>query len=595
MTGLIRRLGSAAFAVAVLGIFGGPASAFADEQPDSGASFLDPETLIYIEVSRPETLLDRAFSERLRGFLGTIPAYREALDNPQLEELRQVAEFVAGQLGTTWEDGLRTLVGDGLVVGIEEADPPRLVLVATPTEPDFLGEAHETLVRLAREDAEGKGNPDPIAEFEHRGIAAYSLSDEEAHAIFDGRLVLSNGRDGLKRAIDRHLDGGDRLSDDPFYLDRKPDGDPMAWAFARVDRLRELDPDRFAPDEPDAGGMLLLGAWIDLLRETPWASSTIDWDDDRLAANLTVASPDGGRSEPMARFLPPDGEGAPAPLKVDGLLATINLWRDQEALWQVREELLPPEALQGLAQLDSFAGTFFGGREFGDSVLAPLGKHWQLVVAMQDHGTLDPEPALKLPAFALIVDLDPDRSEFPRRLRVAFQSILGLVNLGAAETGAPPLMLGSAAHDGVPISTSSFMDSPPADGDEADEEAEEVHYRHNFSPSIAEVEGRFVISSSVELTRALIDAIRAAPEIEDTEATLLMTADGPALAGLVELNRERLILPNMLEQGNDRGDAEREVGVLEALLRYLGQGTLRLLDEPDRSTLSVEFQLGELD
>ncbi|WP_199756700.1 hypothetical protein [Tautonia sociabilis] len=557
-----------------------------------GSDFLGPETVVYAELSRPGELLDRLTGDRLRGLLNAIPASAEALDSPQFQELRQLVELIAGRLDTTWDDGLRSLTSGGIVLGVEEADPPRLVLVVIPEDPAFLERAHETLVDLAREDARQKGAPEPISEDNHRGLTTYSVSDEEAHALIDGKLVLSNSLEALRAVIDRHLDGGDRLTDSPFFSERKPDGSepPLAWAYARVDRLRELDPGRFASEEPDAGAMLLLGAWLELLQETPWASARVDWSEDRLSAVLTVATPPKGRSEVMARFLPPEGAGAPHPIALPGRLATINLWRDQMALWEARADLLPPEALQGLAQLDSFAGTFFGGRDFGDSVLAPLGDRWQLVAAMQDFDAMDPEPALKLPAFALVVGLDADRPEFPQRLRVVFQSILGLVNLGAAETGAPPLMLGAETHEGVTISTATFM-APPEPAD--DEPAGEVHARHNFSPSIAEVEGRFILSSSLGLTRSLIDAIQDDPEPQSTDATLLMTADGPALAGLVELNRERLVLQNMLERGNDRTAAERDVETLAALLRSLGQATLRVSDDDDASTLSLDVQLGD--
>ncbi|WP_152049845.1 hypothetical protein [Tautonia marina] len=594
MTSIIKHLVVGVVASASLVLANGAPGFARDDHDTSGAAFLPPNPLVYLEVPQPERLFDRITSDRVQAFLGTIPGYADALDNPQLNELRQVATFVAGQLGTTWEEGLRTLIGGGVVLGIEEADPPRLVLVVTPSDAAFLEKAHSTLVSLAREDAKGKGAPDPIAEFDHRGMTGYSLSNEEAHAIVDGRLILSNSRSGLQAILDRHLDDQDRLTDSPAFADSRPEPDPLAWAFARVDRLRELDPDRFSGDEPDAGAMLLFGAWIDLIRQTPFASATLDWTDDLLALNLTLDTPEDGRSEAMARFLPPQGAGAPAPLKVDGLLATINLWRDQSALWEVREELLPPEALQNLAQLDSFAGTFFGGREFGDSVLEPLGHHWQLVAAVQDYEAMDPLPELKLPAFALVVELDPDRPEFAQRLRVAFQSFLGLVNLGASETGAPPLMLGSETYKNQSISLATFMPPPPAADDDQAEPAE-VHYRHNFSPSIAELNGRFILSSSVGLTRSLIDAIQAEPDPETIDATLLMTADGPALADLVQVNRERLILQNMLERGNDRSTAERDVTVLAALLRYLGQGEMRLVDTPEHSSLSLQFQLGELD
>lgn len=593
MTFLIKHLVVGVLASASLVLVNGSPGFARDDHHASGAAFLSPNPLVYLEVPEPERLFDRITSDRVQSFLGAIPGYADALDNPQLNELRQVATFVAGQLGTTWEEGLRTLIGGGVVLGIEEADPPRLVLVVTPSDAEFLDKAHSTLVSLAREDAKGKGAPDPIAEFDHRGVTGYSVSDEEAHAIVDGHLILSNSRSGLQAILDRHLDDLDQLTDSPAFADSRPERDPLAWAFARVDRLRELDPDRFSGDEPDAGAMLLFGVWIDLIRQTPFASATLDWTDDRLALNLNLDAPKDGRSEAMARFLPPEGAGAPAPLKVEGLLATINLWRDQAALWEVREQLLPPEALQNLAQLDSFAGTFFGGREFGDSVLEPLGRHWQLVAAVQDYEAMDPLPDLKLPAFALVVELDPDRPEFAQRLRVAFQSFLGLVNLGASETGAPPLMLGSEMYKNQSISLATFMPPPPADDDQA--EPAEVHYRHNFSPSVAELNGRFILSSSVGLTRSLIDAIQAESDLETTDATLLMTADGPALADLVQQNRERLILQNMLERGNDRAAAERDVTVLATLLRYLGQGELHLVDTPDHSSLSLEFQLGELE
>lgn len=591
MTG---TLGRRAIAAALLWSSTIPTAKADGGEIGQGSDLLGPETLIYAEVSRPGDLLDRLTGDRVVELLEAVPAYSEALEDPQFGELRQVVEFVAGQLETTWDEGLRTLSGGGVVLGVEEADPPRLVLVVTPENPEFLARAHAKLVELARQDAEEKGNPDPIEEGDYRGMTAYSLSGEEAHAILDGRLVITNGSDVLHAVVDRHLDDGDRLTDSALFADRRPDEAPMAWAYARVDRLRELDPDRFGAEEPDAGAMLLLGAWVELIRTTPWASATLDWEEGRLAASLTVAAPEGGRSELMGRFLPAQGEGAPPPIEFDGRLATINLWRDQEALWKVREELLPPEALQGFAQLDSFAGTFFGGRDFGDSVLAPLGSHWQLVAAMQDFEAMDPEPALKLPSFALVVELDSDRPEFAQRLRVAFQSFLGLANLGGAETGAPPLMLGSESHEGVPISLATFMDTPEAPGEAPgeDDDPDEVHYRHNFSPSVAEVEGRFIVSSSVGLTRSLIDALRADPEARPTDATLLMTADGPALAGLVELNRERLILQNMLDRGNDRADAERDVATLAALLRYLGRGELRLEDVEDASTLTLEFELG---
>lgn len=566
-------------------------AANASERPDQAAGLLGAETVAFAELSRPGELIDRLTSDDLQGFLRTIPGYGRALESPRFRELSQVATFLAEQLDTTWEEGLRTLTGNGVVVGLEQADPPRLVIVATPEDPAFLEKAHALLVDLARQDASAKGKADPVKENEHRGVKVYSVSDQEAHAILDGRLVIASGGEALKAVIDRSMDGGAALTTTDQYAARRPKDEPLAWGYARLDRLREMGVTPFGGDEkPDAGAVLLLGGWLDRLRNAPWAAATIDWSADRLDGRLTIPAPEGSGAGPMALFFPPEGQGAPRPIRVDGQLATINLWRDQAALWEVREDLLPPEALQGLAQLDSFAGQFFGGRDFGDSVLKPLGNHWQLVAATQDYGGMDPAPELKLPGFALIVELDADRPEFAQRLRVAFQSILGLVNLGAAQSGsgAPPLELGSETYEGITISKATFMTM--ADGPETT--TEPVHYRHNYSPSIAEAEGRFIVSSSVGLTKQIIDALKADPTIEPTDATLLMAADGAGLAALVDLNRERLVLQNMLDDGHDRATAERNIESLAALLRYLGRGELRIADGEDASTLTIRFDLG---
>ena len=169
------------------------------------------------------------------------------------------------------------------------------------------------------------------------------------------------------------------------------------------------------------------------------------------------------------------------------------------AIWEVRNDLFPPQVVQGLAQLDTFAGQYFGGRDFGSGVLGAIGADWRIVVAEQDYSQIKPVPDLKLPAFALVIDLKPDDDDFAQRLKVAFQSFIGLANLGAAQSKAPPLELGSETVDGVTIATSHFMVPKAAPGSK-----EPVHQRQNFSPSAAQVDSHFILSSSLGLTKDLI-------------------------------------------------------------------------------------------
>ena len=241
---------------------------------------------------------------------------------------------------------------------------------------------------------------------------------------------------------------------------------------------------------------------------------------------------------------------------------------------------------QNLAKLDTFAGQFFGGRDFGSGVLGALDPRWRLVIAHQDYESLTPRPDLKLPGFALIADLNPDDDDFNQRLKVAFQSFIGLTNLGAAQKGEPPLELGSEVFEGVTIATARYM-VPKAETAAAKDNAKAaVHQRFNFSPSTAQVENHFILSTSVGLTRALIEALKAPTAA--TDATLLVEADGPALARLVTLNRNRLIMQNMLDKGHDQAAAETEIDHLGRLLQSLGRGRLTVQDGAE----ALRFELG---
>jgi hypothetical protein len=534
------------------------------------ARWIDADsTLIYAELARPGALLDVAAGPRVRELIRAVPGYKRALENPKARQAREVVEFLARSLETTPEEGLRRLLREAVLAVEGASGPERVYLVITPADAAFLERAHAKLVELAREDAAKKGKPDPVKSHEYRGVEGYSADPKEAHAILDGCLVIANGKEPLRALIDRVRDrgGAERsLADDPLWQARRAAIDPEAagWAMARLDRLRTIDPKRFAPDKTDPGALFLLGPWIDTARRADWLAASGTWTERRLALEMVLPMPaDLGKL--AAAYLPEKGRGATKPLRPPGMIASASVWRDLSAIWEARGEIFPPEAQQGFAQLDTLAGQFFGGRDFGSGVLGAIGTNWRFVVARQDPRTLEPTPATILPAFALVIDLKEEDPDFGDRLEAAFQSFIGLVNLGAAQTKAPPLKLGSEEFEGVTIATSKFQ----ARRDPASDEP--VPLRHNFSPSAARFDGHFVLSSSVGLTRDLIRTLR--QPAEPTDAAILIVADGPELAKLAEENREYLVNQIVLEEGKDRETAEGEVAVLRQLLEYLGQAT----------------------
>lgn len=560
----------------------------------SASRWISSDAVIFVELSQPVALIDRVTDPRLQKLLDVVPGYKAAFERDEALELRKGVSQVAEELGTTWDKALRDLTGRGVIAAVEaeKGKAPRAFVVVTPREDSILEKAMKVVLDLARE----KGPPDLVKDAEYRGVTGHQVGPKLTFAVVRGRLVIADNGETLKAVIDRALDGlpsGRSIEDQDLWKARKaavPSG-AIAWGLARIDRLRELDPKKFTIGEKhDPGQTLLFGGWLETARKASWASVTVSWTEERLAAELALPAEPGNREGAFKGYLPPAGAGAPRTANLPGTALELGLWRDLAALWEARADLFRPEDVQNLAKLDTFAGQFFGGRDFGTGVLGAIGTDWRLVAALQDYPAMKPTPDVKLPAFALVIDLKPDDDDFAQRLKVAFQSFIGLANLGAAQTKAPPLELGSETFEGVTIATARFM--PPKVEDAKDKDAEPVHYRQNFSPSAVQVGNHFVISSSVGLARDLVKSLRA-PALAPHPATLAAEADGVALARLVDLNRTQLVMRNMLDKGHDKERAEGEIDLLAALLRYLGRGRLSIQDGMESMRVGVEFALGK--
>lgn len=571
-------------------------------EPADVSRWVANDAVIYVEVTRPADLIDRLADERVQKPLRTLPKVREALEGAPFQKFEMVAKQVSERLGMPWDKALRALTGGGVVFAVEatQGQAPNVFLIATPTDLELLRKSQEVFLDLARKFAEEQGQSDPIQSREYRGVTGYQIGPKAAYGIVKDRLVVVDRSETGKMVVDRMLDGlGDAkpIAEADDWKARKAavKPDALAWGLARMDRLRRIDPNRFkAQERKDTGQVILLGGWVDAVRNAPGIGASLTWTGEKLAAEVSLPVRSGGRPDAEKGFVPSKAGGAPALALPPGTIASLSLWRDYSTVWESRADLLPPESVQGLAQLDGVAGQFFGGRDFGTGVLGALTSDWRLIVALQDPKTLDPTPDVKLPAFALVVDIKPDDVDFAQRLKVAFQSFVGLVNIGAAQSKSPPLELGSETFEGTTIATSRYL--PPAPASLTDKKQDKpakgaVHVRHNFSPSAAQVGNHFILGSSVGITRALVTAMKSPGTRLDT--TLAVEADGATLAQLIERNRTQLVMRNMLEKGHDKDQAEAEIGLLSALAKHLGRGRLSIQDAPDATTLNLDFTLGK--
>jgi len=255
-------------------------------------------------------------------------------------------------------------------------------------------------------------------------------------------------------------------------------------------------------------------------------------------------------------------------------------------MWQRRADLFDENANAQLSQGDANLSAVFAGMDFGSEVLGALGPQVQIVSAAQEFDASAARvPKVKLPAFALLFQLK-EPEEMRRQLKVSFQSLIGLTNLGAGQNGLPQLELRTEEIDGAHLVSAGYDASL-----EASEVSNDIIF--NFSPSLGFVGDRFIVSSTRELAVELMELAGGeskpsptADRVVNTKATI----DNDVLRNILEANREGLIAQNMLEKGHSREDAEREIGGVFALLKLIDGLSLELAT--DDSELQLELTVG---
>jgi hypothetical protein len=347
--------------------------------------------------------------------------------------------------------------------------------------------------------------------------------------------------------------------------------DQCAWAVARLAPIRAVPKVEKAlsskSNNPPAE--LLFAGLIEAFRTAPYALASLDVaaDSVRFKAEAPLEQTKIAATRSWY-FSPQSDSAAPAPLRVPGAIATLAAYSDVSGMWRQRDELFDEITAARLGKADTDLGLFFAGREFESEVLGELSPRWQLLVVRQEFSADRPLPAIKLPAFAAILELKDPRA-FGTTALVAYQKVVGIYNIAGGQAGKPALLLTTHSHRGVTVSEALFPSN-------SNEPRENAPLHHNFSPSCAQVGNRFIIGSTSGIVRQAIDALQQETAAGTRADNALIELNAGETAEALSANRELLISQNMLEEGHDRAEAEKQIDLVLKLVRLIGKAQLRL-------------------
>jgi hypothetical protein len=558
-----------------------PAPAIADDSPEKSLAGKFPSgAYAFAEADGLEPVVERIHHSEFLQRIVLSPQYSAIIESQQYQRGQAGVAILEGQLGTDVWTAFEKLLGGRWGVALYPGDTPRrpnLVALIETTDPEFLAVVRERL--------------DPFLDLAGERVERFETDGGQQGFSLDGRLCVVIGEQSIFAATTRDLlarlqsaDRGETASgteslagDERFVaMTRHLGDDHHLRVFVDSLAISQASGGRIAVPEKVGNPLasLLFSGLLRLAAGSPYFGITLDAGESGF--NVVAGVQGNSRDLPDTHrvfFSDPDQPGTDPLPQVDGLIGGITLYRDIDGWYRQRENYLKPETLPGFDQFETNIGNLLPGRDIGEDVLPLLGDRITLLAALQTFDHLNGEPGIKLPGFAAVVELaDPQKGA--DTLRLFFQTFTAVLNLQAGQQGREPWVMDSESYGDTQIAFARYLSTPEGDA---------LPIVFNFQPTSAQVGNRFLICSSVDLCRSLIDASRRSEtRAENRNFDLEVHAD--LVADALEMNRG-LLEARAIQAGRDSERAGEEVTALLDAIRGLdalqvttsaGEGTFEL-------------------
>lgn len=553
------------------------------------ATQLLPETTVgYVEITDTAAILSGIYDHPLSHHIQSLDVFQKATQTEQYRAFLTGRKFAEIQIGAEWRPALESLTAGGIYIGFDGKTQGAVALVRTKDE-ETAENFRAKILELTRLNEKQNGKPD-----NYRDLTIYKTDKKSGAAVAHEWIVLTNNGELGKTILDRILDDPtvDRQQEVAGTLSASPQfkiahalrkQDSQVWAYGDIQAIRNVAAAKKALEGKAQNPLaeLLVGGIQSIVSHAPFATADLNLYNSGLAVQFATPSQGDWIPEERAYYFGPDNKGsAPVLPEVPGTLLTLGTYRDVSDMWLRAGDLFDEQMNDQLAAAESGLSTIFAGRDFGEEILGSLDPQMGLIVTRQSFKDVMPVPALKLPAFALVLKLRDPENMRPE-LRRTFQSVIGFFNIVGAMEGRPQLELDMEKMGEVDLVTSRYIP------EKKDRDSTTANIIFNFSPSAAFSGDQFILASTADLAKelALTPATRNGDSGVNTQMNLY--ADGIREA-LID-NREQLIAQNMLAEGNARDEAEAAIDLALELMRCFKGAGMTLKQEQD--TLALQFRI----
>lgn len=479
-------------------------------------------------------------------------------DSTKYHRLEQVIAHFEKKLGRTRHEILEQLSSGGAFLGARLSKDPAVVVVVQAGDEELLKTFLAEAVSVVDQELDRQDSKDRYRKASHGKVPTLHLGKGLHFAQVGTFFLFGTDEKLFHKAIDLHHDKAAIPAESILTrLPRKErDKAVLAWTwldFESAQRNKEFA-DGLKAATTDGFLKLVAGGFLDVLQRTPHLDFELVQEGKDFRLRFGMGRGTKGMSEVARSFVATEEKRLLPPLLPPRVLSSTTWTFDIGAMWKNKKAWLGEQVDKDLDKAEKDIKPFLGGVTLGE-LLHGLGWNQRIVTAEMGASPYKIKPTFPVTQFGVVFDLRDERSG---------QILEKAVRAGAlAATFQFGMKMKDEEHHGQKLVAYYFNEDRKVPFDEG-------NIRFNFSPSFAKVGNRFILSSTSELAKDLIDCL--AKEGEPLPAGKSWRTDlfASGLASNLKTARQQLLTGAILDQGLSPVEAGKQIDDLIVLVRGLG-------------------------
>ncbi len=534
------------------------------DTPPSPLQLMPAKADLLFQVKEPRRLIAAITSFEAVRQLQQFPAAREFLNSTTARRSRQLIAYFERELGAPWPELVERLAGGGAALGVKFGpNPPPALLVVRGKDEELMRKFAKVALNVLEQELSRKENAPKVERRAYEGVETVHF-DKALHAAVIGPAILvSNNEKALQRGLDLHLGRAKKSvaeSKSVAEAEKLLPAGPLAsvWVNMRTVQQTPQAKKLYKSPRDDANLTGLFGAILDVLGRTPFAAAGLYREADGFLLTARVPRGRDGMGADSVLHLPPPGKPGSRPLlEPKGVTFSASYYLNVPSIWEERAKLFNEKQAQALEKFDKTSARFLVGAKMS-KLLTQAGPYQRVVAVNQPKVPYKTQPKTPTGAFAFVTELREPEA-FAKSAGAGLRAGAFLASFQFK------LKLVEEDHNGCHIVGYRFPEDAPLKVDVND-------LRFNFSPCFARVGDQFVLCSTLELCREMIDLLKkeGTSPGRGAASTERMRLYAEGIADSTAAGEDALIAQYVLDQAVSPEEARQQARALTAWVRQLG-------------------------